>query len=973
MAEQSRGVHLTQVHPRPDDEAETDVDIIAIHGLDTKSPDTWIWTPKHPDVAGWAKPGLQTWAAVRGKEVTPLLDNVTTSTFDLRELVRKFTQLCKDTDPPFLVFNFYETGNTNLYHRIPLANHIPPSLLARQAKPLVDEASATLEIVPHPLPLSRPHRTMNKFQGGDADHDYARVSQKTREYLETIREGSLLKRADDYMRKNHYTLDRLRIERLSGDLLSMEQCYINLAIVEQPSQDGRRPKGEGDSPFGFFARQRVKTPYKEAQVELAKIFNDRKGRDGRTMQPRRILIRGRAGVGKTTLCKKMVHDFTRGTQTELHDSWMNLFDRILWVLLRHLKGRPGQGYNHEKLFYDEYFCPQGSESGHCLAAELSKALNGRTLFILDGLDEVSGEWNSGDDMFGYLERLLNHPSGIITSRPTGTLPPSLKPIDLELETVGFYPNQVKAYLNADPKIKSRANEVQYFLKHHWLLEGLAFTGLHNDIIDFTSQHQRVIPDQFKHRHILFNRTLQHLSFLRTSEGQGDPSYHFIHLTFQEYFAARYFVQHWTSGEQLLVLKLGSRPKRSSPTKINAEEFLREEKYNARYDIFWRFVTGLLHANHDEEQLCRFFQTVEEQPRDLLGPVHQRLVMHCLSEVVPSQRTPGFITRLQEHLRQWLVFDYTWRERTELARELEFPDQILEDVLRDESEDGSPRGLKKRVLIEITGHRKTLPEGLLAAIVALLKDSDSGVQHHAADTLGGLPALPENALEPLLALLVNGDKDARDATGKALVRHRAIVMVARLKDEDDRVRSTAAEALRKQSSLPGQALEALSALLEDPDCRRDTRVAAVEALGGQSVLPEQAIDALVALLKTEDKLVQSAATKALGGQSALPELAVDALVALLKDKDVWVRSAAAVVLCSQPVLSEQAVAGLLVLLKSQNPRVRANVARALGRQSSLPEQAFDALMMLLKDEKSSRTWWRCQKIQTQKYGFRQQKS
>lgn len=34
---------LCQVYPTLQDETETDVDIIAIHGLDTKSPDTWVW------------------------------------------------------------------------------------------------------------------------------------------------------------------------------------------------------------------------------------------------------------------------------------------------------------------------------------------------------------------------------------------------------------------------------------------------------------------------------------------------------------------------------------------------------------------------------------------------------------------------------------------------------------------------------------------------------------------------------------------------------------------------------------------------------------------------------------------------------------------------------------------------------------------------------------------------------------------
>jgi hypothetical protein len=37
-----RGVSLL-LASAPDDEAEADIDIIAIHGLDTKAPDTWFW------------------------------------------------------------------------------------------------------------------------------------------------------------------------------------------------------------------------------------------------------------------------------------------------------------------------------------------------------------------------------------------------------------------------------------------------------------------------------------------------------------------------------------------------------------------------------------------------------------------------------------------------------------------------------------------------------------------------------------------------------------------------------------------------------------------------------------------------------------------------------------------------------------------------------------------------------------------
>ena len=42
----SKSVNLRQVYPSPENKTATDVDIIAIHGLDTQSPDTWIWDPK---------------------------------------------------------------------------------------------------------------------------------------------------------------------------------------------------------------------------------------------------------------------------------------------------------------------------------------------------------------------------------------------------------------------------------------------------------------------------------------------------------------------------------------------------------------------------------------------------------------------------------------------------------------------------------------------------------------------------------------------------------------------------------------------------------------------------------------------------------------------------------------------------------------------------------------------------------------
>lgn len=230
--QQTRGVTLFQVYPQPESSTETDIDIIAIHGLDTKSPDTWVWEPKganinwlkqsdmlpkriptariftcdwpadlleqtgsvqktidefarlllagiksrppalnnspgdyerpiifiasclggivlvkalvmasheylcvrratrgivflatpfrgtsFQDVAKWAEPGLEVLASIQGKNLSDLLKQVKPN-YELGELVRNFTSLCKEDDLIGHIFTFYETGKSSLPRKI---------------------------------------------------------------------------------------------------------------------------------------------------------------------------------------------------------------------------------------------------------------------------------------------------------------------------------------------------------------------------------------------------------------------------------------------------------------------------------------------------------------------------------------------------------------------------------------------------------------------------------------------------------------------------------------------------------------------------------------------------------------------------------------------------------------------------------------------------------------------------------------
>ncbi len=101
----------------------------------------------------------------------------------------------------------------------------------------MDRYSAWLECVDNAYELERIHSLMNKFAGPD-DQGFVDVATVIGILLAEIQKTQPIARADAWINDKHYNDDTkgiLKIQRLSGDLLSMEQCYINLAVVEQAS------------------------------------------------------------------------------------------------------------------------------------------------------------------------------------------------------------------------------------------------------------------------------------------------------------------------------------------------------------------------------------------------------------------------------------------------------------------------------------------------------------------------------------------------------------------------------------------------------------------------------------------------------------------------------------------------------------------------------------------------------------------
>ncbi|KAJ9613093.1 hypothetical protein H2200_003034 [Cladophialophora chaetospira] len=864
--------------------------------------------------------------------------------------------------------------------------------------------------------------------------------------------------------RQHYTAgSRLHIERVSGRLLAMDRCFINLAILEQAEKKvgGAMNSADQTSPFTLATRLQIQEPGREEQVTLPELFSARKWDDGQLNSPRRILIHGRAGVGKTTLCKKMVYDF-------VHDGmWHDLYDRMLWVPLRNLKQRHGTGYNLEQLFYDEFFASKGEDVGVAYAKALWKRVstNGdKTLFILDGLDEVYLELGQENEMSHFLNDLLVQSRVIITSRPHVNLPLALDPTNsnkryLKLETVGFFPDQVGAYIKSaftDSKTGTtdaeKYNCVQSFIQgrslvhslcripiqldllcYTWdqssenkplstmtrlyenielrlwqkdlsrkgqgtkdkllrtnrlmiekasfagpyipVLEALAFSGLCSNTQEFTYAQREVVYREFSPA--VTDPEVEDLSFLRTSNGLSEQlnwDYHFLHLTFQEYFAARYLVRQWLAGQDLTCLDLNNSIAKSS--RMTPARFIEEEKYNPSYNILWRFVTGLLSSGRHEEKLCKLFQIFEPEPRDLLGPVHQRLVIHCLSEVQSYEDLENFarLRRGLEHqLSQWVLFECKTEKFSRLVRETEFPEDILEETLKNASEDTKVRLLRSlQRSLNMTPQIKKLaalwiqdagsvalkvaalgvfhppseaPPDVLAAAADQLDHQDFQVKIAAAQVLCRDPTLSIWDFHSLKKALEEPkvQRQFNEVLRGRIKFSRAILQSYGEKSED--TRQAVLKVIGSSSSVPGEVIQTLAGQTREADAT--LAIAAAEALYGQSSLSFEVLQALVKLLQHFEPTVKVAVLRALTAQPTLPEELLLIIAELLRDPDEGVSFEAARVLDLQPVLSEEVHTVLEGQLEDTDLREKEATLRALGGRSPLSKRTVHSLERLAR--------------------------
>jgi len=419
----------------------------------------------------------------------------------------------------------------------------------------------------------------------------------------------------------------------------------------------------------------------------------------------------------------------------------------------------------------------------------------------------------------------------------------------------------------------------------------------------------------------------------------EKDHYFIHLSFQEYFAARYLIHALNDSKS-----------------EEAKVFINHQKYNQRYALVFQFMSGLISEPNSKPEPSQFWNIILREPLDMVGIRHIQFVISCMDAASDITTVPNH-SKLLEWIADYIqhcilqptkinsnkIIQYLKTAESVINHEIIF--QMFISLL-----EHSDTHINQQTLI-LLGDFNVLNQldKISSLIVNFFSHQNDSVRWGAYEALGkmGEKAATNEVVDKLVSAV--GDKDfmVRESACRALgnIREKAATnevidkLVSALGDQNDTVRRSACEALGKmgEKAATNEVIEMLVSALGDQD--DSVRYSACEALGdmGEKAATNEVIDKLVSLLGDQDYSVRMSVCEALGkmgGEAATNEV-IDKLVSLLGDEQYSVRQSACRALdnMGEKAATNEVLEKLVNLLGDDDYNVRYSACDALGKMSA----------------------------------------
>ena len=260
--------------------------------------------------------------------------------------------------------------------------------------------------------------------------------------------------------KKYYQTHYDTIKSFRGKEWPIKDAYVQLAIIENLQEH------EEEAKYGDAADQLLDS-YQSAYaakkyIGLDNIFSKTTLKDSQVGVPKRVLLIGRAGIGKTTLCQKIAHQWANGT-------WAVEFEAVYLLPIRALNNYEGT-LDLEHAIAKECFADghtldeQGTKARIAYIKGQLDAKGDKVLLILDGLDE------SNENATALLRQVqgarYQTTRQLWVSRPYNIDVERAK-ADLEIENIGFNDHQIAEYAKVcfEQEGQGGSTKVEPFLKY----------------------------------------------------------------------------------------------------------------------------------------------------------------------------------------------------------------------------------------------------------------------------------------------------------------------------------------------------------------------------------------------------------------------------------------------------------------------------------------------------------------------------